>query len=71
VDLIAELGGGRVIGFEIKAHSAPDCTAGRHLAWLRDRLGDRFVAGIVLHTGPRTYELGDRISAAPISVLWS
>jgi hypothetical protein len=24
----------------------------------------------VLHTGPRAYELGDRIIAAPVSVLW-
>lgn len=60
-----------MIGFEIKAASAPDRHAGRHLAWLRDALGERFIADVVLHTGPRSYELGDRIIAAPISTLWA
>lgn len=43
----------------------------RHLAWLRDEIGDRFLAGVVLHTGPRVYTLGERIVAAPIASLWS
>jgi hypothetical protein len=45
--------------------------AARHLAWLRDEFGDRFVAGVVLHTGPRAYELGDRLLAVPICTLWA
>lgn len=70
IDLIAELGGHRVIGIEVKANAAPDAYDARHLAWLRDELGDRFVAGVVFHTGPRIYQLGDKLAAAPISVLW-
>jgi hypothetical protein len=27
-------------------------------------------AGVILHTGPRLYELADGIVAAPISTLW-
>jgi hypothetical protein len=34
-------------------------------------LGDRFVAGVVLHTGPRVYTLGERIIAVPICTLWA
>jgi len=45
--------------------------AARHLVWLRDRLGERFTAGVVLHTGQRVYRLSDRILAAPISTLWA
>jgi len=71
VDILVELGGGSVIGIEVKADSAPARDAGRHLAWLRDELGDRFVAGLVLHTGKRVYSLGDKITAAPIATLWS
>jgi hypothetical protein len=71
VDLIAELGGQRVIGMEIKANAAPRASDATHLTWLRDELDERFVAGVVFHTGPRVYELGDRIVAAPISVLWA
>lgn len=71
VDLVAELGGGRVIGIEIKASAAPTSQDARHLGWLRDSLGERFVAGIVLHTGPGVFELGERLTAAPISTLWA
>lgn len=71
IDLIAELRGQRVVGIEIKSDSAPSGQDARHLEWLRDQLGDRFTAGVVLHTGPSTYSLGDRITAAPISTLWA
>jgi predicted AAA+ superfamily ATPase len=72
VDLLAELGGGRgVVGIEVKASAAPGRNEARHLIATRDRLGDAFVAGVVLHTGPRTYGLEDRIVAAPISTLWA
>jgi predicted AAA+ superfamily ATPase len=71
VDLIAELGAERIIGIEVKANSAPGQAAASHLAWLRDELGERFIAGVVLHTGKRTYTLGERITAAPICTLWA
>lgn len=71
VDLLLELGGFRVVGLDVKATAAPDSSAANHLAWLRDSLGDRFVRGVVLHTGPGVYALGDRITAAPIATLWS
>jgi hypothetical protein len=71
VDLIAELGGGRIIGIEIKASAAPTGADAKHLAWLRDSIGERFTAGIVFHTGPRSFSLGERISAVPISSLWA
>ena len=31
--------------------AAVDRHDARHLVWLRDQLGDRFAAGVVLHTG--------------------
>jgi hypothetical protein len=71
VDLLAELGGGGVIGVEVKAAAAPRRDDARHLVWLRDSLGDRFVAGVVFHTGPRVYELEQKIVAAPICTLWA
>ncbi|MCK2237534.1 MULTISPECIES: ATP-binding protein [unclassified Crossiella] len=71
VDLVIELGGHRVIGIEIKASAAPGQDSAKHLEWLRDQLGDKFVHGIVLHTGPRVFPMGDRITAAPISSIWT
>ncbi len=70
IDLIAELGGDRVIAMEVKANARPDADDAKHLIWLRAELGERFLAGVVFHTGPRSYSLGDRITAAPISALW-
>jgi hypothetical protein len=70
IDLLLELSGHRVIGIEVKANSAPSERDARHLAWLRDQLGDRFVHGLVLHTGPGLFALGDRLSAVPVAALW-
>ena len=71
VDVIAELGGGRLVGIEIKAAASVGPSDARHLVWLRETMGDRFAAGVVLHTGPDAFELADRVIAAPISALWS
>ena len=69
--IVAELSGERVLGFEVKASSAVAPADARHLAWMRDELGDRFIAGVVFHTGPRAFPLGDRITALPISAIWT
>jgi hypothetical protein len=71
IDVLAELGGERIIGIEVKATASPRPGDARHLAWLHDALGDRFVVGVVFHTGPRAFALGEKIVAAPISVLWT
>jgi len=71
IDLLAELAGGGIIGIEVKADAAPRPKAAAHLRWLRDKLGERFLAGAVLHTGPGVYELDERILAVPICVLWN
>lgn len=71
IDVIAELSRGRLIGIEIKAAADVRRSDARHLIWLRDSIGESFIAGIVLHTGPDTFELDERIVAAPISTLWA
>lgn len=70
VDLLAEIAARDVVAIEVKASAAPTPDAARHLIWLRDRLGEGFVAGVVLHTGPRAYRLAERIVAVPISTFW-
>lgn len=67
----AELGGGRIVAIEVKASSAPTPDDARHLATMRDRMGESFVAGVVFHTGPRAYRLGEGIVAVPIIALWA
>lgn len=70
VDVVLEAADGRVAGIEIKATASPAGNDARHLAWLRDELGDRFIGGIVLHTGRNAFALGDRLGAVPIAALW-
>ena len=71
VDLLAESAGHGIVAIEVKASAAPTLKDARHLVWLREILGDRFVAGAVLHTGPAAYELAPDIVALPICTLWS
>jgi predicted AAA+ superfamily ATPase len=71
VDVVVELGSGEVVGIEVKATSAPNRGDAGHLEWLRDQLAERFVTGLVLHTGKRAFRLSDKVFAAPISVIWS
>jgi len=71
IDLVIEYPDGRVVGLEVTATAGPRADDAGHLAWMRDQLGERFIAGVVLHTGRFSYPLGERILAAPISVLWS
>jgi hypothetical protein len=58
------------MAIESKAKASVSSGDARHLSWLRDQLGPRFVAGAVLHTGPRAYRLSDRILALPLWTLW-
>lgn len=69
IDVLLESADGGVVGIEVKATAAPTAGDARHLIWLRDQLGARFAAGVVLHAGPGSFELADRIFALPIAVL--
>ena len=71
IDLIADLGRGRVVALEMKAAAPVDRSDARHLLALRDALGDRFLAGAVLHSGPGLYTLADRVHAVPLCAVWT
>lgn len=70
VDIVAERPSGEVVGVEVKASATVrggDLTGLKHL---REKLGDRFRAGIVLYTGARAIPFGDRLWAVPLEALW-
>jgi predicted AAA+ superfamily ATPase len=71
IDLVVDLGAGRLVGIEVKAASAPTRRDARHLVWLRDQVGAGFVRGVIFHTGPQPFELDERIWALPIATLWA
>lgn len=71
IDAILETADGRVAGIEVKAGTDLGRRDVHPLERLRDRLGSRFVSGVVLHSGSSVLSLGDRLFAAPIAALWS
>lgn len=70
VDLVIEHANGDVVGIEVKASATPRVRDAAGLGLLRERLGDRFRLGIVLHLGQESLPLGDRLSAVPLAGLW-
>lgn len=71
VDLVLEHAGGDVVAIEVKASATPRLRDISGLTQLRDQLGDRFRLGLLLHLGPDSVPMGDRISAVPLEGLWS
>lgn len=71
VDFVLEGPQGRLVAIEVKASTSPGASALHGLRWLRDNLGDRLHAGILLHLGTEAASRGDRIYSLPLSVLWN
>ena len=70
VDLVIETDDGRVCGVEVKAAGGAIDADFRGLRQLRDKLGDAFVGGVVLHLGQRSHPHGDRLHAVTMDRLW-
>lgn len=71
VDLVLETDDGRVAGIEVKAASSVSTKDAKWLGAMRDRLGKRFVTGVVLHAGTTSGPLGECIAAVPLDILWT
>ena len=71
VDLVIESNAGDIAAIEVKAAATIDRRDRRWLERLRDARGDRFKAGIIIHSGAQTTPLGDRLWAVPFSGLWA
>jgi predicted AAA+ superfamily ATPase len=70
VDIVIERPSGEIAGVEVKAAATASNADFAGLRYLRDKLGVRFKAGVVLHTGSETHPFGDRLAAVPLSGLW-
>jgi hypothetical protein len=62
---------GNVVATEMKAKASLTQADARGLAKLRDAVGKRFVARVVIHAGEQTLPFGDRLWAVPVSGLWA
>jgi uncharacterized protein len=70
VDGVLENRHGQVIGIEVKAASTIRSEDFNGLRLLSAKLGDDFVAGIVLYTGNATLPFGSKLRAVPTSAIW-
>lgn len=70
VDLVIEAASGDVVGVETKSAATATASDARGLRLLRDKLGTRFKAGIIIYSGAHTIPIGEQIWAVPLSGLW-
>lgn len=70
VDLVLEGIGQRLAGVEVKASATVTASDFRGLKKLKEIVGDRFSAGIVLYDGESTVVFGERLFAVPVRSLW-
>lgn len=71
VDVVLERRDGSVVGVEVKTAASITSRDFRGLRHLRDKLGERFRAGVVLYTGERTVPFEERLAAVPLNGLWT
>lgn len=71
VDFVLEGPGRGLAGIEVKISATVRGDDFRHLTALRDRLGDRFVRGVVLYPGAERLSFGERLEAWPLATLWA
>jgi predicted AAA+ superfamily ATPase len=70
VDVIVERPSGEIVGIEVKAGATVRASDFRGLVHLRERIGPRLVAGVVLYAGEQTLPFGEGLWALPLSALW-
>ncbi len=68
VDFIVE-GEAGVVGIEVKLNGTIGDADVKHLRWLQDKLGNRCVDTIVVHTGPEAYRRPDGVAVVPLALL--
>ncbi len=71
IDLVLESRAGELVAIEVKAATSVARRDIRPMERLRDSIGGRFRAGVLVCTGTQTIPLGDRLWAVPISGLWA
>ncbi|HEY2141345.1 MAG TPA: ATP-binding protein [Solirubrobacteraceae bacterium] len=72
VDFVLEGADGRLTGVEVKASATVRGEDFKHLATMRDRIGDeRFIRGVVFYLGGERLPFGERLEAWPLATLWT
>ena len=70
VDIVLETWDGRIAGIEVKVGATVGARDFAGLRSLRESVGERFVQGVVVHSGERATPFGPDLWALPASALW-
>ena len=70
VAAVLESAGRQIAGVEVKLSGTVVAKDFRGLKKLREAVGSRFTAGVVLYDGELTTAFGDRLFAVPVRMLW-
>lgn len=71
VDIVIQDSEGKVVGIEVKSAATVTAADFAGLRKLAEACGKRFLLGLVLYDHKNTVPFGERLFAAPYSVLWS
>jgi uncharacterized protein len=71
VDIVLERDDGLIVGIEVKAAATVKSSDFAGLRTLAEACQERFAYGVVLYDSAGVVPFGDRLSAAPLSCLWS
>ncbi len=69
VDLVVERADGSVVAIEVKLARTVSNDDGKHLTWLKQKLGDRVLDQVIITTGPKAYRREDGIAVVPFALL--
>jgi uncharacterized protein len=70
VDLIVEHANGSVVAIEVKLARSVSRDDGKHLTWLKQKLGDRVLDQVIITTGPQAYRRKeDGVAVVPLALL--
>jgi predicted AAA+ superfamily ATPase len=69
VDLVVQRADGRVLGIEVKLADRVEDADTKHLHWLRNRIGDDLIDGLVIYAGEHAYRRRDDIAVIPLALL--
>ena len=70
VDIVLERDDGMIVGIEVKGSATVKSSDFGGLRTLAEVCGDRFAYGVVLYDSMDVVPFGERLAAAPLSLLW-
>ncbi|MCQ9343492.1 ATP-binding protein [Corynebacterium kozikiae] len=70
IDVVVEDENQRIVGIEVKVSPVVKDDDVKHLLWLKETIGPKFAAGVVVHAGKQLYRRADGIWVVPLAALY-